>query len=108
MNNRIVAMVVGSFALSLGLAAGAADAEYKAAKKQEEAAYKTAKADCGKKAGDDKKACLKDAKATHEKNEAANKAKHEMKEAKTPAEKTEAANKQAKETAEADKKAAKK
>lgn len=91
MNNRIAAMVIGAFTLSLGLAVGAGDAEYKAAK-----------ADCKTKSGEEREACMKAAKAAHEKAEekveAKAKARHEAKEA--AHEKAEAARKEAREKAE--------
>jgi hypothetical protein len=96
MNNRIAAMVIGAFTLSLGLAAAAADAEYKAAK-----------AECKKISAEERReACMKDAKAAHELAEAKAKANaKERREAKEAAhEKAEAARKEAREKAETDKK----
>jgi hypothetical protein len=93
MNNRIVAMIIGAFALSLGLAAVAA----------EDPQYKAAKAECKKISGEERReACMKDAKAAHElaeaKAKADRKAAHEAKEA--AHEKAEAARKEAREKAE--------
>jgi len=97
MNNRIVAMIIGAFTLSLGLAAAAAG----------DPAYKDAKAECKKISGEERReACMKDAKAAHEKfekmTEANARARHEAKEA--AHEKAEAARKEAREKAEADRK----
>jgi hypothetical protein len=58
-------LAIGLFTISLGTAYAATD-EYKAAKKQEEANYKMAKAECQKMKGDEEKSCKKKAKADHE------------------------------------------
>ena len=58
-------LAIGLFTISLGTAYAATD-EYKAAKKQEEANYKMAKAECEKLKGSEEKACEKKAKADHE------------------------------------------
>ena len=59
MNKPIVAMSIGAFALALGLAAGASDAEYKAEK-----------AECKAKVGEEEReGCYKDAKRAHKKAE---------------------------------------
>ena len=57
---------IGLFTFMLAHGAYAASDEYKAAKKQEEANYKMAKAECKKLKGDEGKSCKKKAKADHE------------------------------------------
>jgi hypothetical protein len=66
MKSVLSAIAVGVFTLALSGAAIAASDEYKAAKKQEEASYKMAKADCKKLSGAEEKSCKKKAKADHE------------------------------------------
>ena len=63
------AILIAAFSFALSFSANAASDEYKAAKKQEEANYKMAKAECKKLSGSDKKACMKKAHADHEANE---------------------------------------
>lgn len=65
----VAAILVSTFSLVFSFSAYAASDEYKAAKKQEEANYKMAKAECKKLSGSDKKACMKKAHADHEANE---------------------------------------
>ena len=65
MKNALSVIAVGMLTFALGGAYAASD-EYKAAKKQEEAHYKMAKADCEKLKGSEEKACEKKAKADHE------------------------------------------
>ncbi len=64
------ALVAGLCLFTFSFGASAATDEYKAAKKQAEADYMSAKADCDKQSGHDKKACLKRAKGEHEAAEA--------------------------------------
>ena len=59
-------LAISMFTLTLGSGAYAASDEYKAAKKQEEANYKMAKAECEKLSGSEEKSCSKKAKADHE------------------------------------------
>ena len=59
-------LAMGLFTLTLACGAYAASDEYKAAKKQEEANYKMAKAECKKLSGSEAKSCKKKAKADHE------------------------------------------
>jgi hypothetical protein len=66
MTKFLSALAIGLFTLTLGSGAYAASDEYKAAKKQEEANYKMAKAECKKLSGSDAKSCKKKAKADHE------------------------------------------
>ena len=66
MNRTLSALAAGLCALSLSFGAYAASDAYKAAKKQTEADYKMAKAECKKLSGAEKKACKKEAKAHHE------------------------------------------
>jgi len=70
MKKFLATLATGLFALTLGCSAYAASDEYKAAKKQEEANYKMAKADCKKLSGSDAKSCKKKAHADHEAAEA--------------------------------------
>jgi hypothetical protein len=63
------AFAAGLCILTFTLGAHAASDEYKAAKKQADADYLAAKADCKKQTGTDKKACLKQAKGDHEATE---------------------------------------
>ena len=62
-------VIAGLCVLSFSFGAYAASDEYKAAKKQGEADYMAAKANCKKETGTDKKACLKQAKGDYEANE---------------------------------------
>ena len=66
MTKFLTALAMGLFTLTLGCGAYAASDEYKAAKKQEEANYKMAKAECKKLSGSEAKSCKKKAKADHE------------------------------------------
>ena len=59
----------GLCVLTFSFGAYAASDEYKAAKKQAEADFMAAKADCNKQTGTDKKACLKQAKGDYEATE---------------------------------------
>ena len=61
-----LAILVAAFSFVFCFSANAASDEYKAAKKQEEANYKMAKAECKKLSGAEKKACKKKAHADHE------------------------------------------
>jgi len=65
----LTTLAIGLFTLTMG-SAYAASEEYKAAKKQEEANYKMAKAECKKLSGSDAKSCKKKAHADHEAAEA--------------------------------------
>jgi hypothetical protein len=69
MTKTFAAVAAGLCALTLSLGAYAASDEYKAAKKQAEADYKMAKAECKKLSGTEKKHCMKTAKADHEAKE---------------------------------------
>jgi hypothetical protein len=69
MTKTFAAVAAGLCALTLSLGAYAASDEYKAAKKQAEADYKMAKAECKKLSGTEKKQCTKTAKADHEAKE---------------------------------------
>ena len=66
MTKTLSALAAGLCALTLSFGAYAASDAYKAAKKQTEADYKMAKADCKKLSGADQKSCMKGAKAHHE------------------------------------------
>jgi predicted lipoprotein len=66
MKTVLCTLAIGLFTLMLNGGAYAASDEYKAAKKQEEANYKMAKAECKKLKGDEAKSCKKKAKADHE------------------------------------------
>jgi len=70
MKKALSTLAIGLFTLSLGCGAYAATDEYKAAKKQEEANYKMAKAECEKLKGSEERDCAKKAKADHEAAEA--------------------------------------
>jgi hypothetical protein len=74
MKKTLSAVAAGLCVLSLSLGAYAASDAYKAAKKQADADYKMAKAQCKNLSGDEKKACTKKAKADHEAAEASAKA----------------------------------
>ena len=69
MTKTLSALAAGLCALSLSFGAYAASDAYKAAKKQTEADYKMAKAECKKLSGAEKKACKKQARAHHEAEE---------------------------------------
>jgi hypothetical protein len=66
MTKTLSALAAGLCALTLSLGAYAASDEYTAAKKQTEADYKMAKAECKKHSGTEKKVCVKKARADHE------------------------------------------
>ncbi|MEO8163959.1 MAG: hypothetical protein ABI619_01050 [Betaproteobacteria bacterium] len=66
MTKTLSAVTAVLFALGLSMGAHAASDEYKAAKKQEEADYKMAKAGCKKLSGGEKRDCKKQAHAKHE------------------------------------------
>jgi len=66
MKKVLSTLAIGLFTLALGSGAYSASDEYKAAKKQEEANYKMAKAECKKLSGSEGKSCKKKAKADHE------------------------------------------
>jgi hypothetical protein len=66
MKKVLSALTISLFTLTLGGGAYAASDEYKAAKKQEEANYKMAKAECEKLKGSEEKSCEKKAHADHE------------------------------------------
>ena len=70
MTKTLSTLAAGLCALTLSFGAYAASDAYKAAKKQTEADYKMAKAECKKLSGPEKKACKKQAKADHEAAEA--------------------------------------
>jgi hypothetical protein len=65
MTKLLATVAAGLCALTLSLGAYAASDAYKAAKKQTEADYKMAKAECKKLNGTEQKACTKKAKADH-------------------------------------------
>ena len=65
MTKTLAVLAAGLCALTLSLGAYAASEEYKAAKKQTEADYKMAKAECKKLTGTENKNCMKKAKADH-------------------------------------------
>jgi hypothetical protein len=66
MTKTLSAVAASLCVLSLSLGAYAASDEYKAAKKQTEADYKMAKAECKKLSGATKKDCMKKAHDDHE------------------------------------------
>jgi hypothetical protein len=66
MTKTLSALAAGLCALTLSFGAYAASDAYKAAKKQTEADYKMAKAECKKLSRAEKKTCMKGAKADHE------------------------------------------
>jgi len=74
MKKTLSAVAAGLCVLSLSLGAYAASDEYKAAKKQADADYKMAKAQCKNLSGAEKKDCTKKAKADHEAAQASAKA----------------------------------
>jgi hypothetical protein len=74
MTKTLSVLAAGLCALSLSVGAHAASAEYKAAKKQADADYKSAKTHCKSLTGTEKKGCMKTAKADHEAAEAKAKA----------------------------------
>ena len=65
MTKVLSTLAIGLFTFTLGTAYAASD-EYKAAKKQEEANYKMAKAECKKLSGSEAKICTKKAHTDHE------------------------------------------
>jgi hypothetical protein len=65
MTKTLAVLAAGLCALTLSFGAYAASEEYKAAKKQTEADYKMAKAECKKLTGAENKNCMKKAKADH-------------------------------------------
>jgi len=65
MTKTLSTVAAGLCALTLCLGAYAASDEYKAAKKQAEADYKMAKAECKKLSATEKKDCMKKAKADY-------------------------------------------
>ena len=69
MTKTFAALAAGLCAVVLSVGAFAATGDYKAAKKQAEADYKMAKAECKHLNGADKKACMKKAEKTHEATE---------------------------------------
>ena len=66
MTKTLSALAAGLCALTLSLGTYAASDAYKVAKKQTEADYKMAKAECKKLSGTEMKHCMKTAKADHE------------------------------------------
>jgi len=66
MSKALAVLVASVFTCAFSLNANAASDEYKAAKKQEEANYEKAKAECKKLSGSDQKACMKKAHGDHE------------------------------------------
>ncbi len=66
MTKTLSTLAAALCALTLSLGAYAASDAYKAAKKQTEADYKMAKAECKKLSGSEKKQCMKTAEADHE------------------------------------------
>ena len=65
MTKTLSALAAGLFALTLSFGTYAASDAYKAAKKQAEADYKMAKAECKRHSGAEKTDCMKRAKADH-------------------------------------------
>jgi len=65
MTKALATFAIGLFTLTLGAAYAASD-DYKAAKKQEEANYKMAMAECKKLSGAEEKSCKKKVHADHE------------------------------------------
>lgn len=66
MTKTLSILAAGLCALTLSLGTYAASDAYKAAKKQTEADYKMAKAECKKLSDSEKKRCMKTAHADHE------------------------------------------
>ena len=66
MTKALAIFIASLFTFAFSFNANAASDEYKVAKKQEEANYEKAKAQCKKLSGSDEKACMKKAHGDHE------------------------------------------
>jgi hypothetical protein len=93
MKKLLCELTAATFALGICFPASAVDDQYRANKKQLEAEYKAAKANCKTMTGNERRDCLKTAKAEHERSEKMAKASHEITEAKRPEERAEAQKK---------------